>query len=49
MLQYLKQYFTLIVRLSLDQYDEINFMGYVLLGVRDVFQNGRQDGRHVGF
>ena len=35
--------------LSCDLQDEVNIMGYALLGVHDVIQNGCQYGRHLGF
>ena len=41
--------YILVESLSCDLQDEVNIMGDGASGVRDVIQNGRQDGRHLGF
>ena len=34
---------------GVDLQDEVNIMGNSAAGIRDDIQNGRQDGRHLGF
>ena len=49
MLQYLGNLLPLTDSLSCDLQDKVNVMGYGTAGACDVIQNGRQDGRHLGF
>ena len=48
-LQYLGNILLLLDSLSCDLQDEVNIMGYGADGVRGVIQNGRYDGRHLGY
>ena len=49
-LQYFENILPLMDSLWCTLQKKVNIMRVVsLLGVRDVFQDGRQDGRHLGF
>ena len=48
-LQYFEKISPLMDSLLCTLQDEVNIMGCIAAGVRDVIQDGRQDGLHLGY